>query len=526
MSIHPDPGDTSVTAQTSALIRRAGALTVGELLSLQARRGPDRPALDDGRAQLSYRELDQRANRLAHALAAQGVVRGSRVAILAENRIEYIEATFAAARLGAILCALNWRLARDELAHCVALVEPAAVLLSPRFEAAWQALATTDLSPIVLGPDYERRLAQAPSHEPPCVAEPEDGLLILYTSGTTGLPKGALISHRAELARMDLSRLDLDLTEGDGFVAWAPMFHMVSLEHAIHTLGMGGTVHVVDGADIARLVELIETRQQWWLVLIPGMIEQLVQALRERGSRARGIKVAGALADLVSPQLIAEVSTLLQAPYLNTFGSTETGMAPAAGTRFAIGHAPTDLGKAHNSLYRSRLVGPDDRDVTPGEPGEMAVRGPTVFSGYWKAEAVNAKEFRGGWFHMGDLFVEGPDGRVHFVDRSKYLIKSGGENIYPSEIERVLMNDPRVAEVVVVKRRDDRWGEVPVAFVALHEPGVGADELMGVCRAGLSSYKLPREIRFVASQDDFPRSTSGKVQRQGVEKWLTQESDK
>ena len=137
------------------------------------------------------------------------------------------------------------------------------------------------------------------------------------------------------------------------------------------------------------------------------------------------------------------MSTLLQAPYLNTFGSTETGMAPAAGTRFAIGHAPTDLGKAHNSLYRSRLVGPDDRDVTPGEPGEMAVRGPTVFSGYWKAEAVNAKEFRGGWFHMGDLFVEGPDGRVHFVDRSKYLIKSGGENIYPSEIERVLMNDPR-----------------------------------------------------------------------------------
>ena len=506
------------------MIHRAGSWTVGETLSVQARCTPDQVAVDDGATRRTYRELDQRVNRLANCLAAMGVVRGSRVAVLSENRSEYLEATYAAAKLGAILCALNWRLARAELAHCVNLVGPTVVLASPRFEAAYRQLGAAAAQLIVLGADYEQRLESADACEPPVVAEPEDGLLILYTSGTTGMPKGALISHRAELARMAVSRIDAGLAEGDGFVAWAPLFHMVSLEHALHTLALGGRVFVVDGADIPRLVRLVESERQWWLVLIPGMIDRLVEALREARVRPSGVKLIGCLADLVPAQLVGEASRLLQAPYWNTFGSTETGMLPAAGTRFAIGEEPVDLAKSHNSLYFWRLVDADDRDVARGQPGEMAVRGPTVFSGYWNSDAVNAREFRGGWFHMGDMFVEQADGRLAFVDRAKYLIKSGGENIYPSEIERVLMADARVAEAVVVRRRDRDWGEVPVAFVAVHDRGVSAIELMQVCRAGLSSYKLPKEIRFVASQDDFPRSTSGKVQRQLVERWLEAEN--
>lgn len=502
------------------LAQRAARSTVGELLADPARRVPGRIALDDGVRTLSYRALDRRADRLANALAALGVTRGERIAILSENRFEYIEASFAAARLGAVLCAQNWRLARDELAYCIGLVAPRVVLVSPRFEAALAAAGAAGATVIAFGDAYERCLAEAADTSPDEVAEPEDALLVLYTSGTTGLPKGAAISHRAELARMASSRIDLGLVEGDGFVAWAPMFHMVCLEHALHTLGMGGTVHVVDGADIPRIVALVATVPQLWLVLIPGMIEPLVEALRDAGVRPAGIRLAGALADLVPPQTIAEASLLLQAPWFNTFGSTETGMLPAAGGRFAIGEVPTRMAKLHNSLYRWRLVDADDRDVAPGEPGEIALRGPTLFSGYLNADAVNAEAFRGGWFHMGDLFVEEPDGRLSFVDRSKYLIKSGGENIYPMEIERALMADPRVAEAVVVRRRDARWGEVPVAFVAVHDPGADAASLMQACRERLSSYKLPREIRVVASPEVFPRSTSGKVQRTLVEAWL------
>jgi len=161
------------------------------------------------------------------------------------------------------------------------------------------------------------------------------------------------------------------------------MFHMVSIEHGLHVLGLGGKVFIVDGADIERIVELVASEPQWWLVLIPGMIEPLVAALRDRNVRPRGLKLIGALADLVPARLIGEASRLLHAPHWNTFGPTETGMLPAAGTRFAIGEEPADLSKAHNSLYLWRLVDSEDRDVASGEPGEIAVRGPTVFSGYW-----------------------------------------------------------------------------------------------------------------------------------------------
>ncbi|MCO5118592.1 MAG: fatty acid--CoA ligase family protein [Burkholderiaceae bacterium] len=301
------------------------------------------------------------------------------------------------------------------------------------------------------------------------------------------------------------------------------MFHMVSIEHGLHVLGLGGKVFIVDGADIERIVELVASEPQWWLVLIPGMIEPLVAALRDRNVRPRGLKLIGALADLVPARLIGEASRLLHAPHWNTFGPTETGMLPAAGSR----HPIRDRRRARRSFQGAQLAlslaaggfrGPRCRLRRAGR--DRGARTDRLQRLLALADEVNAREFRGGWFHMGDMFVENAKGRLAFVDRAKYLIKSGGENIYPIEIERALMAEPRVAEAVVVRRRDPKWGEVPVAFVALKAPGVDAAELARGCRERLSSYKLPREIRFVASQDDFPRSTSGKVQRQQAERWL------
>jgi fatty-acyl-CoA synthase len=167
-----------------------------------------------------------------------------------------------------------------------------------------------------------------------------------------------------------------------------------------------------------------------------------------------------------------------------------------------------------------RLVDAEERDVPPEVPGEMTLRGPTLFSGYWGADAVNAQDFRGGWFHMGDLFVRHADGTLDFVDRLKYLIKSGGENIYPAEIERVLLAHPAVRDAAVVRKRDARWGEVPVAFVALHDAGADAARLLDWCRGRLAGYKLPKEIRFVDAAA-LPRSSTGKIQRHEIERlWL------
>jgi fatty-acyl-CoA synthase len=170
-----------------------------------------------------------------------------------------------------------------------------------------------------------------------------------------------------------------------------------------------------------------------------------------------------------------------------------------------------------------RLVDPDDRDVPDGTPGELLIRGPTLFSGYWNAPDTNARDFRNGWFHLGDVFTRNPDGTLDFVDRVKYLIKSGGENIYPAEIEQVLLRDPRVADAVVVRRTDATWGEVPIAFVARRDAALTEADLVEACRNSLARYKRPKEIRFIAAED-LPRSTTGKIQRHEVEKWLTAKS--
>jgi acyl-CoA synthetase (AMP-forming)/AMP-acid ligase II len=505
----------------SNAVRRAGILTVGEVLVVQARRHPKKTAVVDGKKSFDFVTLNDRVNRLGHALAERGIGRGSRVAVLSENRSEYIETAFAAAKLGAIICALNWRLAKDEMVHCIALVDPTIILVSARFkhrlsEFSWSGLA------LDIDTEYEDILKTAVNTELPVVAEAEDGFLVVYTSGTTGLPKGALISHRAEMTRMDYSRIDAGLVPGDGFIAWAPMFHVVSIEHLIHVLGVGGKVFVVDGAKCGEIVDWVEKERQWWVVVLPGMVDELIEELKRRNTIPVGVERVGCLPDLIPSKAVAEVTRLLRAPFWNTFGSTETGLLPFSGSLIPAGAEPTKdlLAKTLNSMCTWRLVDENDNEVICGQPGEMTVRAATMFSGYWNAPETTEKDFRGGYFHMGDIFVELPDGRFRYVDRSKYLIKSGAENIYPLEIERVLHSDPGVIEAVVVRKKDDRWGEVPIAFVAVEGDHISAEYLIALCRKNLATYKAPREIRFVKSVEEFPRSTSGKVQRQLVELWI------
>ena len=485
----------------------------------------DKLAIDWAGKCWTYRALLERVDRLAAVLLQRGVKPGDRIAILSHNRAEYVELMLAAAGVGAIAACLNWRLAPPELKHCIELVSPKLGVVEPDLRTSLEAVS--DLPILEMGADWEEAIAAAaPDRRTGAlVQEPEAGLSILYTSGTTGLPKGALISHRAHIARAVVFASQLALDPADAFIAWAPMFHMASADHALATLLRGGTVVMIDGLQPREINAALSRHRVGWLVMMPGAIQALIAELRANPLPIKGVRVVGAMADLVPPQQLAELTSLLNAPYLNSFGATETGLPPATASLIPPGVAPESLSKRLSAFCEVRLVDIEGREAPDGTPGEMAVRGPTLFSGYWDAEETNRNDFRNGMFHMGDLFRRNPDGTVDFVDRAKYLIKTGGENVYPAEIERVLLAHPRVSDAAVVKAHDARWGERAVAFVSFHDSEPVETELKQTCRAELAGYKIPREFRVVRFED-FPRSTSGKIQRHVLESWLVEEDAK
>ena len=501
----------------------AGALpTVGNLFRACATVHGSSTAIEYQGRLISYERLLDRVNRATAMLANLGLRRGDRVALLSRNRPEYIEVELAAGNLGVMTACLNWRLSQRELAYCIDLVSPKVLIVEQELTGGLQRLPIEGRTVIEIGPQNERFLEREVAHAVPVAANSEDGLVILYTSGTTGLPKGAVISHRAMVMRAMVFSSELNIPQQDTFVAWAPLFHMASTDHSLATLLRGGTVVIVDGFQIEPLLSAVEHHRIGWFVLIPGMIEAFIAALKTQKSRVKGIGLCGAMADLVPSHVLAEATDLLQAPYLNSFGSTETGLPPASRAVIPVGETPIRLSKQQSAFCEIKLVDPDDMEVATGLAGELAIRGPTLFSGYWQAEKTNQRDFRGGWFHMGDVFRRNHDGSLDFVDRAKYMIKTGGENVYPAEIERVLMGDARITEAAVVRAPDEKWGEIPVAFVSCRDPAVTEQDLLDLCRRDLAGYKCPRQVRFIDFLE-FPRSTSGKVQRHELEARLSGE---
>ena len=490
--------------------------TVAAAFAQRVRSGPDAIAIEQDGAETSYAALASRVAQAAGALVGLDRAATRRFAVLSENRAEYLELQLAAAHLGAVLACLNWRLAPPELQHCLDLVEPGVLLVSERMR---ERLAGVDLrgsETLVFGPAWDALLdaaRPAPEH-----ADADAPWLLLYTGGTTGLPKAAMLSQRTELARMPAMAADLGLVEGGPVLGWPPLFHMGGTEPALHALLAGGRVILEDGFHPERLARHVARTRFGWVSVMPGAVAALADAV-EREGRVAGIGACGVMPDLVAPADLARITTLLDAPFCNTFGSTETGTPPLSAARIAPGDAAPDLSKLPSPFCELRLLDAAGSVVEPGEVGEIAVRGPTVFDGYWQDPAANARDFRGGWFRMGDLFRQRGGGRYVFVDRAKYLIKSGGENIYPAEIERVLLAHPGVAEAVVVRQPDPRWGEVPVALVAGRGGPVPTEELAGMCRAQLAGFKQPKRIVAVPNAL-LTRTQTGKLARGRLEEWL------
>lgn len=506
-------------------VRQASTVCLAAFFERQVRLQGDRPAIDSPGLNLSYAELDARSARLGLVLTRMGVTRGDRICILSENDPDFLVLAIAALRLGVAIATLNPRLSRGEIGHCIRLVAPRVLMVSQRMAGHFGALDEFADTILPMGPGTALREELSAPAVPTGTAttehaaQPEDIQFIIYTSGTTGMPKGAMISQRAMLARLMVYLMDYRIDGDDTFLAWSPLCHMASVELGFGTLLLGGKVVVLDGADLPTICDHLEREKISNLIFFPGMVEQAIAYLRERRPAVRGLKKFGALADLFNPAHIAELTRLLNVPYTNTFGSTETGMAPASAGQLPAAELPRDFGKAQSALCEVRIMREDDTEAGIGETGELAMRGPTLFSGYWGAPEATRESFRGGWYRSGDMFQRRADGLLDYVDRRKYLIKSGGENIYPAEIERVVMQHPGISDAVAVRRRDERWGEVPVVVAVARQDAPDPEELLALCRAQLAPFKRPKEVIFVAPEQ-LPRNNTGKVMRGELEQWV------
>ncbi|MEH6516357.1 MAG: AMP-binding protein [Halioglobus sp.] len=499
----------------------AFSTSVGHVFSETAKNYSASMAVEDGETSFTYGELDERVNRLCNLMLEAGLKPQQRIAIITRNSITYLEIILAASKIGVIASCQNWRLTPPELEYCIDLVAPTLIFLSPEFEHLLTKKVSDDIQTALIDGDYEKKLLHQPASAPMLAASPESGFIILYTSGTTGHPKGALISHRASLARTMVYASELNVPIDDTFIAWSPLFHIGSADHSIATLLRGGKVFVVDGFDTDLILHALEHNRTQWLSVLPGITDRLIDVMKKQKPNLIGVGCVGGMPDLISPAQIAEISSLFQAPYLDSFGSTETGISPATGSLIPIGVTPEKLTKRQTIGCEVRLVDEFDQEVPDGTPGEVAVRGPVLFSGYVNNAKANEACFRGGWYHMGDVMLRTPETRtLQFMDRLKYLIKSGGENIYPAEIERVLLADPRVDEAAVVRRPDEKWGEVPIAFVARKDKSLRENDILALCVDVLARYKHPKAVMFIA-RDEFPRGATGKVKREELEKRIS-----
>lgn len=489
--------------------------TLADLFRRSARLFADRDAIVTESTRLTYGELDRRATRLAAALVRDGLSRDDRIAVLSTPRPEYAEAYVAAAKLGVTVVALNIRMHIDELAYCVEQTHPRLLLASPDQREAADALeqrcgSIEGVLSFGAGSSYEQFLAPAGTAFDEAQVSGEQIHNVLFTSGTTGRPKGAMISQRAAAVRAMRIAQWYGLGPTDGFVGWLPLCHCGGDEPLYATLLTGGKVATFEKADAGAMYRLIERERLSWTLLLPGVLTDFMQYPEREAHDIASMRFAIGYANMM-PQVVKTFTTEFGIPFWDAFGQTETSFLVAHGL-VRPGEEPS-LRKQPTPLIDVRIVDDELNELPVGEPGECVVRGPSVMSGYLEDPAANEEVFRGGWLHTGDVLVRHEDGTVSYVDRKKYLIKTGGENVYPAEVEQAIASHPAVQEVCVHGVPDSYWGETIRAAVVL-TPGedASAAELVEWCRNRLAGYKRPRYVQFL-SAEQVPRSTTGKVLR-------------
>ncbi len=495
---------------------------IGLLLAKRAALSPTMEGIvevERGR-RFTFADLNARANRTADALRGLGVGPGDRVALLLMNGVEFTESFFAIAKLGAVVVPLNWRLVADELAFILGDSGAVVLIYDSEFRDVVRALharagETMLRQWVEVGPRadradfasaYEALQDAASDAEPVIGASDGADAYIMYTSGTTGLPKGVVHTHESVLWACFTVALTADTRYRDRYAIVLPLFHVGALTPLVGNVHRGITSVLMRAFDPVKLYETIARERVSILLAVPAMLNFMLQVPdleRYDCSTLRWVMSGAAPV----PVTLIEAYARRGIEVHQVYGLTEScGPACLISPEDAIAKAGS-TGKAffHTDV---RVVDDAGNDVPPGTPGEVLVRGKHVMKGYWNRPDATAEAIRDGWLHTGDVATVDADGYVFINDRKKDMIISGGENIYPAEIENVILAHPQVREVAVIGQASAKWGESPLAVVVKGDAALSEADVVAWTRGKLAGYKRPRSVRFV---DEIPRNPAGKI---------------
>lgn len=501
--------------------------TIGEIAAKQAKLARDREAVVFGAARWTYGQFHDRTNRLATALLAVGLRKGDRVAILAENSDRFLEVLFATAKAGLVATPLNYRLTHRELAHMLTDSDSRALFVGAEYrtEAAslqrelpgveqWIDLDDAGGLPVSYTGLLERGDAAGPAEH---VSE-DDLAMLIYTGGTTGLPKGVMLSHRNLLSCTVSMSMAFGYRPDDTTLMVLPMFHVAIWPVLCH-LFVGGRVVIQKRADVGEILSALQAERCTNMNAVPTLYNWMVddpRLPRHDLKTLRLLTYAGSpFPEETLRRCIAKFGPIFAQGYGMTEAAPGVSFLPP-GDHVLEGPRARLLVSAGREmpLTEIRIADAEGRTVPLGEAGEVLARGPNVMRGYWKNEALTRERLQDGWLRTGDVGRMDEDGYLFLLDRKADMIVSGGENVYPTEVESVLYAHPAVKECIVASAPDAKWGERVQAAVVLHEAARATeDELLQFCRQRLAGYKCPKRIEL---WDALPRSVVGKLLRRSV----------
>lgn len=494
---------------------------VHDLVADNLRWAADRPALHFAGSTYSWADFDAHVRGLMRGLSAQGIARGSRVSVLDRNSERYVFLHYALASLGAVLCPINMWLRAGEIAYILERTQPALLVTSAEFRAL-AAEASASLSPgprvVTHGEPREgdipwERIADGPDGDLSSPQSWDDPHMILFTSGTTGRPKGAIISHKRTVLDGMTASAAFGIRRGETMFNYLPLFHTGAWDYLKLVFMHQGSVVLVDHFDGDEAVTLIERHHCHIMFGVPVVLRKMLESPLWASSDLSSLRVLafgnydpGDFLDTVLAAFRKQGADRLQA--LFPYGLTEAGP-------FVTIARPDDT-KDHPNTIGTPLAGvsvalldEDGREVAPGETGEICVRSPALMSGYLDMPEATAEAFAGGWLHTGDLGRIDGEGFLHIAGRKKDMVRTGGENVFSTEVEQLLISHPDIAEVAVIGLPDPDYGEMVVAAI-VPRPGSAPEEaeIIAFARARIAGFKTPKRVVTVA---EFPRTVSGKV---------------